>query len=84
MEAGIVDAVGAQLAIRYPQHEVIVVNDGSDDGTFERMREAFDLYEVPPAIPTRIPTRRVRALYRSRREPGLIVIDKDKAGSRTP
>ncbi len=80
MEAGIVDAVGAQLAIRYPQHEVIVVNDGSTDETFERLRGAFDLYEVPPAIPTRIGTRHVRALYRSRREPGLIVIDKENGG----
>ena len=67
MESTIVASVRAQLALRYPQHEVILINDGSKDGTLDRLREAFDLYEVPPAVPTRIPTERVRCYYRARR-----------------
>lgn len=80
MEPNIVEAVRAQLALRYPHHEVIAVNDGSGDGTLDRLREAFDLYEVPPAIPRRIPTETVRAYYRSRSAPGLLVIDKENGG----
>jgi cellulose synthase/poly-beta-1,6-N-acetylglucosamine synthase-like glycosyltransferase len=80
MEAGIIESVRAQLDLRYPQHEVIVVNDGSSDGTLERVSETFDLYEVPPAIPTRIPTQPVRTYYRSRREPTLLLIDKENGG----
>lgn len=80
MEPNIVEAVRAQLSLRYPHHEVIAVNDGSTDGTLDRLREAFDLYEVPPAIPRRIPTETVRAYYRSRSAPGLLVIDKRNGG----
>lgn len=80
MEAGIVDSVQAQLALQYPQHEVIVVNDGSKDATLQYLHAAFDLYEVPPAIPRRIRTRRVRGYYRSRSQPSLLVIDKMNGG----
>lgn len=80
MEASITESVSAQLALRYPQHEVIVVNDGSTDGSMDRLREAFDLYEVPPAFPRRIPTAPTRAFYRSRTHPALLVVDKENGG----
>jgi cellulose synthase/poly-beta-1,6-N-acetylglucosamine synthase-like glycosyltransferase len=80
MEASIADSVSAQLALEYPQHEVIVVNDGSTDATMRRLEAGFDLYEVPPAFPRRIETRPVRAFYRSRTHPGLLVVDKERGG----
>jgi len=80
MEASIADSVAAQLALEYPQHEVIVVNDGSTDATMDRLRATFDLYEVPPAFPRRIETKPVRGFYRSRTRPALLVIDKERGG----
>jgi cellulose synthase/poly-beta-1,6-N-acetylglucosamine synthase-like glycosyltransferase len=80
MEASITDSVSAQLALEYPQHEVIVINDGSTDGTMRRLQEHFDLYEVPPAFPRRIETKPVRAFYRSRTRTGLLVVDKEQGG----
>lgn len=80
MEASITDSVAAQLSLEYPQHEVIVVNDGSTDDTMEKLQVAFDLYEVPPAFPRRIETQPVRAFYRSRTRPALLVVDKERGG----
>ncbi len=54
-EAGIVTSVKALLSLRYPRHEVVVVDDGSQDQTFPRLREAFDLVEIPRRLPADVP-----------------------------
>ena len=79
-EAGIVESVHSLLALRYPEHEVIVVNDGSTDGTMARMTEAFDLVPVDKALRESVSTQEVRATYVSRREPQLWLIDKENGG----
>jgi cellulose synthase/poly-beta-1,6-N-acetylglucosamine synthase-like glycosyltransferase len=68
------------LTLEYPHLEVVVVNDGSTDGTMNALVREFDLYEVPPAFPVVIPTKPVRAYYRSRRHAKLLVIDKQNGG----
>lgn len=68
------------LTLEYPNLEVVVVNDGSKDGTMQALMKEFDLYEVPPAFPVIIRTQKVRAYYRSRRHARLLVIDKENGG----
>ncbi len=53
----IVSSVRALLSLRYPQHEVVVVDDGSTDGTLRVLTEAFDLVAVPNHHPGEIPVR---------------------------
>ena len=79
-EAGIVESVHSLLALRYPEHEVIVVSDGSDDATVERLTEAFDLVPVEKALRGSIATERIRGTYVSRRDPQLWLIDKAGGG----
>jgi cellulose synthase/poly-beta-1,6-N-acetylglucosamine synthase-like glycosyltransferase len=79
-ELTIVDSVISFLTLQYPHHEVVLVNDGSGDGTLAKLLSAFDLYEIPPAFMVSIPTKQVRAYYRSRSYSKLLVIDKENGG----
>jgi cellulose synthase/poly-beta-1,6-N-acetylglucosamine synthase-like glycosyltransferase len=79
-EAVIVESVRSLLALRYPRHEVIVVSDGSTDGTIAVLEEAFDLAPVRWALRDGIETATVHAAYVSRRHRNLVVIDKENGG----
>ncbi len=73
-------SVTAILTLEYRNYEVVVVNDGSKDDTMERLRHAFDLYEIPRVYPETIATKPLRGLYRSRSRSRLLVLDKENGG----
>jgi cellulose synthase/poly-beta-1,6-N-acetylglucosamine synthase-like glycosyltransferase len=80
--AGIVAAVQAMLSLRYPRHEVVVVDDGSADDTLSRLSEAFDLVEVERLLPADVAA---HAAVRSVAAPRdgrtrLTVVSKDNSG----
>jgi cellulose synthase/poly-beta-1,6-N-acetylglucosamine synthase-like glycosyltransferase len=68
------------LTLRYPEFEIVVVNDGSTDDTLDVVRRVFALYPVPSATRVSLPTKPVRATYRSIEHPDLVVIDKENGG----
>jgi cellulose synthase/poly-beta-1,6-N-acetylglucosamine synthase-like glycosyltransferase len=78
--AGIIDSVRSLLALRYPAHEVVVVNDGSRDATLERLQTAFDLVPIRKALRDELTTAPVRGVFASRGERALIVVDKENGG----
>ncbi len=68
------------LQIEYPEFEVIVINDGSTDGTLPTLTREFHLVREPHDLDLRLPCRRIRQVYVSRRYPNLVVVDKERGG----
>ena len=76
-ELSIVQSVKALLSLEYPDHEVIVVNDGSKDDTLGELIRGFDLKPAHRTQIARLQKTKIRGTYRSSRYPNLMVVDKD-------
>ena len=79
-EATIASSVRSLLQLDYPDFEIVVVNDGSKDGTLAALSAAFDLEPYPEAYWQRLAAKPVRGIYRSRTTASLRVIDKENGG----
>jgi len=78
--ATITASVRALLQLRYPDYEIIVINDGSRDETLDVLIREFSLVPFPEAYRQRLETQPVRTIYRSARFPSIRVIDKQNGG----
>jgi cellulose synthase/poly-beta-1,6-N-acetylglucosamine synthase-like glycosyltransferase len=79
-EGTIAESVRALLMLNYPTFEIVIVNDGAKDATLEVAIDAFDFVQTEIASEGRLPTRRVRGVYRSLRHPELTLVDKENGG----
>jgi cellulose synthase/poly-beta-1,6-N-acetylglucosamine synthase-like glycosyltransferase len=79
--AGIVDSVRSVLSLDYPQHEVIVINDGSTDDTLDKLIREFGLERREAVYRRSLPTLgAILGVYRSSAVPNLVVVDKEHGG----
>ncbi len=80
----IVQSVRGMLELRYPDLEVIVVDDGSTDETFPRLDAAFDLVEVDYTMSDEVEhIGEVLSVHRAANGEPLLVIRKTNAGRRS-
>jgi len=75
----IVDNIRSLLSLHYSNLRVIVVNDGSKDDTVQKAIDAYDLYKIDYFYNERIPTKKVRGIYKSANPAfsKLIFVDKE-------
>ncbi|MGH2918363.1 MAG: glycosyltransferase family 2 protein [Solirubrobacteraceae bacterium] len=76
----VAQSVRALLTLRYPNLELVLVNDGSSDDTLAVVEGEFDLAPIHPIFRREVDSAPVRGLYRSRVKPELVVVDKENGG----
>jgi cellulose synthase/poly-beta-1,6-N-acetylglucosamine synthase-like glycosyltransferase len=79
-ELNVVESVRSLLSLQYPDFEVLLINDGSNDGTLARAIEAFELRRVERYVDDRLQHAQIRGFYASPALPRLLVIDKENGG----
>lgn len=73
-------SIRSLLSVNYPNLEVVVINDGSSDDTFEVLRRSFRLEPTARQEDNLIPHGPVRGIYRSLFDPRLVVVDQENGG----
>lgn len=79
-EKTIIESCNSLLNLKYPDYELILVNDGSKDNTLDVLIRSFDLKRIDFLFDYKLSTRPVRGVYVNRSIPKLIVVDKENGG----
>ena len=81
-EDWISDSLRSLLNINYPEFEIIVVNDGSTDGTFDILNKILKLKPVDAMYIKHYKDGRLRGVLKSELYPNVTVVDKDSGNKK--
>jgi cellulose synthase/poly-beta-1,6-N-acetylglucosamine synthase-like glycosyltransferase len=79
-EKSIIESVTSLLNLKYPNYEVIVVNDGSKDNTLSVMINHFNLIRIHSVHENSLNTKKIRGVYITKDIPNLVIVDKFNGG----
>lgn len=75
----IVETIRSLVALEYPNKEIIIVNDGSTDGTCDRIIERFDMERTDADYPVDLCCEPVEGIYHAP-DSDIVLIDKANGG----
>jgi len=75
-EKMIISTVQSVLQLQYPEFEIVIVNDGSEDSTLQVLIEHFDMQPISMIYKKNLEIKPVHGVYRSKSFPNLLVVDK--------
>lgn len=76
----IIENTQSSLRSDYKNLYIVLVNDGSTDDSLNQLIEHFDMVEEPAIYDSKLDTAEIYNLYISRKNPRLIVINKEHSG----
>ncbi len=79
-EKTIIESANSLLNIKYPDHELVIVNDGSRDETLNTLISYYNLKRSDYFYTQRLKTAPVRGIYLNPLYPRLVVVDKENGG----
>ena len=81
-EPTVVESVKSLLKLNYGKYEVVVINDGSKDGTLEQLITEFQMYPSRQVYRGLLQAKPVRGIYKSHKPAyrNLVVVDKENGG----
>lgn len=79
-ELTIVDNIHSLLSLDYPTYEVVIISDGSTDGTLQAVIDTFQLEKITYPIRSRLATEAILGVYCNPEYPMLRLIDKENGG----
>jgi cellulose synthase/poly-beta-1,6-N-acetylglucosamine synthase-like glycosyltransferase len=79
-ESTIVESINSLLNLKYPDYDLIVVNDGSSDKTLQTVIDYYQLKRHDVEYKEEIQTMRVNGIYKNKSIPKLILVDKENGG----
>lgn len=79
-EKTILESASSLLNLKYPDYELVVVNDGSRDSTLSTIVTHYNLKRTDYYFQARLKTAQVHGVYTNPLYPRLIVVDKENGG----
>lgn len=79
-ETTIIESANSLLNLKYPDYELVIVNDGSRDATLKTLIDHFDLQKTDFSYQQRLNHYPIRGVYTNPAQPRLIVVDKENGG----
>ncbi len=79
-EETIKESISALRKLKYPNLEIVIVNDGSNDDTMSILKSNFKLIEVSRDVEEKISTQSVKSVFKSMMDDRILVLDKENGG----
>lgn len=80
-EVTVVETVKSLIALEYKLYEIIVVDDGSKDGTAQKLIEAFNMKQINKPVRYQIQCKPIKAIYEAwGEEVPITLISKENGG----
>lgn len=76
----VLSSIACVIGLTYQYKQIIIVNDGSDDDSMEKLKEELELVEIKKQYEDKLSTSEVKSVFKSNRYMDLTVIDKTHCG----